>query len=298
MNSGAEAVETAHQGGAQVGLHGQGHPGRTRPRSSSARATSTGARSRSSASRPRRSTATASARSRPASRSSPTATRRRSRRPSRRTRRPSSSSRSRARPASSSRRRATSKTAEAICTAAQRAAHRRRDPDRPRPHRQAVRLPVGGRRARRGDHRQGAVRRLLPGLGGAGATRACWACSSPATTAARSAAIRWPARWPARRSRSSSTRSSSSTRPSWATTSWASSARSSSPHIKEVRGRGLWIGVELHGAGPPLLRAAEGRGHAVQGDARARHPLRAAAGHHAGGDRLGVRARSRRSLKG
>ena len=41
-----------------------------------------------------------------------------------------------------------------------------------------------------------------------------------------------------------------------------------SPHIKEVRGQGLWIGIELNSAGASVLRSAEGSRHAVQGDAR------------------------------
>ena len=55
------------QGGAQVGLQGQGHARGPGARSSSPPATSPAARPRSSASPPRRSTATASARSRRAS---------------------------------------------------------------------------------------------------------------------------------------------------------------------------------------------------------------------------------------
>ena len=71
------------QGGAQVGLQGQGRARRARPRSSSAPATSTAARRPSSASRPSRSTATASAPSRPASHACRSATPPRSRRRSR-----------------------------------------------------------------------------------------------------------------------------------------------------------------------------------------------------------------------
>ena len=49
--------------------------------------------------------------------------------------------------------------------AAQRHADPRRDPDRPRPHRQAARRGARGHRGRRDADRQGAVGRLLPGLG-------------------------------------------------------------------------------------------------------------------------------------
>ena len=63
-----------------------------------------------------------------------------------------------------------------------------------------------------------------------------------------------------------------------------------SPHVKEVRGKGLWIGVELHSGGrrrAAVLRGAPEAGPAVQGDARQHDPLRAAARDHPGGDRLG-----------
>ena len=46
-----------------------------------------------------------------------------------------------------------------------------------------------------------------------------------------------------------------------------------------------WHGDD--GPRPPLLRGAEGRGDPLQGNPRARHPLRAAARHHEGRDRLG-----------
>ncbi len=107
MNTGAEAVETAAQGGPEVGLPGQGRARRVRPRSSSWRATSTAARRPSSASPTTRSLATTTGRTRPASAPSPSATPRRcgrrwTTRPS-----PSSSSRCRGREASSSRPRGT-----------------------------------------------------------------------------------------------------------------------------------------------------------------------------------------------
>ena len=143
------------------------------------------------------------------------------------------------------------KKAEALCKAQQRPVHLRRNPVRPRPHRQAVRAPVGGRprptwssSARRSRAASTPSRRCSP-------TRACWASSSPATTAARSAATRWRAPWRAPRCRCSSTRSWSSGRPSWASTSWRSCSTLKSPVIKEVRGRGLWIGVELTVAARP-----------------------------------------------
>jgi ornithine--oxo-acid transaminase len=33
-----------------------------------------------------------------------------------------------------------------------------------------------------------------------------------------------------------------------------------SPHIREVRGRGLWIGIELHGAARPFCEALKDEG--------------------------------------
>ncbi|MEZ5331680.1 MAG: hypothetical protein R2991_06430 [Thermoanaerobaculia bacterium] len=51
-----------------------------------------------------------------------------------------------------------------------------------------------------------------------------------------------------------------------------------SPHVHEVRGRGLWIDIELtrEAGGAPFLRGAAGRGNALQGDPRAHHPRRPA----------------------
>ena len=54
-----------------------------------------------------------------------------------------------------------------LCTRARRHPDPRRDPDRPRPHRQAAGRGARGHRGRRDADRQGARRRLLPGLGGA-----------------------------------------------------------------------------------------------------------------------------------
>ena len=69
----------------------------------------------------------------------------------------------------------------------------------------------------------------------------------------------------------------------------ASTART----IKEIRGRGLWIGVELKpeaGGARRYCEALEKQGPALQGDPRRHDPLRAAAVHHAGGAGLGLRA--------
>ena len=64
-----------------------------------------------------------------------------------------------------------------------------------------------------------------------------------------------------------------------------------SPHIQEVRGRGLWIGIELKPQAGGARRFCEqlaSRGHPLQGDAYARHPRLAAARHLAAGARLGA----------
>ena len=63
-----------------------------------------------------------------------------------------------------------------------------------------------------------------------------------------------------------------------------------SPHVREVRGRGLLIGVELRpeaGGARRFCEALQARGDPGQGDARQHDPLRPAAGHHEGRDRLG-----------
>ena len=63
-----------------------------------------------------------------------------------------------------------------------------------------------------------------------------------------------------------------------------------SPHLREIRGKGLWIGIELDVPARPYCEALKELGRALQGDARLRDSHRAAAGDHARGDRLGVRA--------
>ncbi len=46
-----------------------------------------------------------------------------------------------------------------------------------------------------------------------------------------------------------------------------------SPHIVEIRGRGLWIAIELDYPCPPNLRSPHARGHPLQRDARQHYPL-------------------------
>ncbi|MCK7493474.1 MAG: hypothetical protein MZW92_20435 [Comamonadaceae bacterium] len=91
-----------------------------------------------------------------------------------------------------------------------------------------------------------------------------------------------------------STRTWSRTRRRWASTSWRGLREVASPHVAEIRGRGP---ADRRGAaaggrrGAPLLRgAAACAGSCCQGDARQHDPLRAAARHHARGDRLGAGA--------
>ena len=55
--------------------------------------------------------------------------------------------------------------------------------------------------------------------------------------------------------------------------------------VKEIRGRGLWVGIEFQPGGrrgAEVLRAAHAGRHVVQGHARADHAARAAAVHHQG----------------
>ncbi len=80
----------------------------------------------------------------------------------------------------------------------QRAVHCRRNSVRPGTYRQALRLHARRRTARHGDCRQGALWRLLSGVGSACRRRRCLASFIPAITAAPSAAIRWVAPSPAR----------------------------------------------------------------------------------------------------
>ena len=102
---------------------------------------------------------------------------------------------------------------------------------------------------------------------------------------------------PARRSRCSSTRGSSSDPPSWGAYFLAKLRTLRSPLIREIRRTRPVDRRRTDRARPSLLRVAEGRGSALQGDARPRHPPGAAARDHARRDRLGVRSASRRSSK-
>ena len=199
-NGGAEAVETALKAARKWGYKVKGIPA-DRPRSSSAAAISTAARSRSSAFRPSRSIATASARSRPDSAPIPFG------------------------------------DADALARAIgpqHRGVPRRADPGRGRDHRAARRAisrsarasaasatcsssatrsrpgwdaPASSWRASTTDVKPDGVilgkalgGGLLPVSAFVGDRRRDAACSRPAITAARSAAIRWRRRWRSRRS--------------------------------------------------------------------------------------------------
>ena len=179
--------------------------------------------------------------------------------PSRRTPARSSSSRSRARPASSCRPPASCARRAEVCREEQRAVHGRRDPVGPRPDRQAVRLPCT--RASRPDVLiigKALVGRLLPRLGRAlleGGPRRVQAGRSRQHLRRQPAGLRGRARLaPGARRREAGRALGGAGR----STSWSGCAPSRSPHVQEVRGLGLWIGIELTGRGPALLRGAQG----------------------------------------
>ena len=193
MNTGAEAVESAHQGRPRLGLPRQGRArragrdhrrGRQLPRPHHHDHLLLG---RPGGARP------TSARSRPASSACRTATPRRSRR------------------------RSTTNTVAVLLepiqgeagilvppagylprgardhrARAERALHRRRDPVGPRPHRRDVPVRQRGRRARPLPARQGARRRHRAGLRRSSATRDVLGVLRPASTARPSAATRSP----------------------------------------------------------------------------------------------------------
>ena len=194
MNSGAEAVETAIKAVRKWGYEVKGVPeGAGRDHRLRRQLPRPHAR-RSSASRPTRTPAAASARSRRASAScrSATPTRFEAAITPEHRRLPG-----RADPGRGRRHHPAGRLLHARARALHRArrhADPRRDPDRPRPHRQAARRGARGHRGRRDADRQGARRRLLPGLGGALELRRARRAASPASTARPSAATRSPAR--------------------------------------------------------------------------------------------------------
>ena len=139
------------------------------------------------------------------------------------------------------------------------------------------------RRPRRLPARQGARRRHRPGLGGRRATRTCSASCSPASTAARSAATRWPApsaaRWSAL----------------LATGEYQERATRLGEHLRArldalvghgvvgVRVRGLWAGIDIDpalGTGREVCEALARRRRAGQGHPRLDHPPGPAPGGH------------------
>ena len=68
-----------------------------------------------------------------------------------------------------------------------------------------------------------------------------------------------------------------------------------SPHVTEVRGKGLLIGVELRpeaGGARRFCEALAGQGHPRQGNTRPRRAFCAAADHRQGHDRLGASGHS------
>ena len=133
----------------------------------------------------------------------------------------------------------------AICTRAQRADDRRRDPVRARPHRTHVRLRPLGRGARRLPARQGARRRRRAGVGGGRRRATSSACCTPASTARPSAATRWRPRsappwwrcWRPANTKPAQQNSASGCTPG---------CRALIGHgVLAVRGLGLWAGVDI-----------------------------------------------------
>ncbi len=172
----------------------------------------------------------------------------------------------------------------------QRHADPRRNPDRPRPHRQAARRRARGDRGRRDADRQGAFRRFLSGLGRAlelrGARRAE---ARPARLDLRrqSAGLRGRPRGAAGADRRRNDRERRATMGDY----FSEGLRSIRSNIvKDVRGRGLMLAVELEpeaGGARQCCLGPAGSRPPRQGYARPHDPLRAAAGHHQGTGRLG-----------
>ena len=225
------------------------------------------------------------------------ATRRRSRRRSRRNRRvPRRADSRRGRHHRSAR--GLSRACARNLHAPQRPADLRRSADRPRPHRQMLACQHEGVRP------DGVI--LGKALGGgllpvshSSPAASDGACSSRAITAAPSAAMRWP-----RRSALKALDVLIEERLCRACRAWgdellASCARSSSPLIREVRGKGLLIGVEsIPRARARARRASAARARrAQQGHAWHRRTLRAAARRRARAVDLAVGALNRDSFR-
>ena len=109
-----------------------------------------------------------------------------------------------------------------------------------------VRLRARGRRARRVHAGQGARRRHHAAVGRRRRPRRARRASSPASTARRSAATRSRARSASRSSTCCATGSYQRASAELGTPGWRQALRDAAvPQIAEVRGRGLWIGIDL-----------------------------------------------------
>ena len=178
------------------------------------------------------------------------------------------------------------------CAAGQRAAAARRDPDRAGADRQDV---------LRCDHEGVRPDAFILGKALSGgfypvsavvATRDLLSVFEPGATVALMAATRWAARWrgrPCRCCRRRTWRERSAELGAWFL---AELRKIEHPDIAEIRGKGLLAGIELKVPARGYCEAAQGVGPALQGDARLRHPLRAAAGDHPRRACLGGRTHS------
>ncbi len=176
--------------------------------------------------------------------------------------------------------------------ARRRAVRRGRDPVRPRPHRRAVRLRPRGRRPGHVPAGQGPRRRRRPGLGGARRRATCSGFCGRVSTAARSAATRWPAPSAARSSGCSRQGSTSAGPATSATLLHRRLNELTGVGVTAVRGLGLWAGIDIDPCprdGPGGLRAAHGPRRPREGHARLDDPPRPAAGRRGRRARLGRR---------
>ena len=150
---------------------------------------------------------------------------------------------------------------------AERAHDRGRDPVRSGTYGRDLRVRARGRRPRHVRAGQGAGRRCRARSRRWSPRGTCWASTVPASTAPPSAAIRWRARWRWRSSRCCAQGSSSSGRRSWASICTANWACMAGGAVREVRGRGLWAGVDIdpaHGTGRELSEKLMKRGVLVK----------------------------------